>query len=141
VLALLRSRATWRAAAVLLAAVGGAAAVAPSAAAVTIELTLDVDDGESSPGQVIYTVGIQAHDGGAHFPTSINGYTLGFAYDPDENSWRTVQRGLPSYWPPGWKRGAVNAFYHPGLDVHFFHTASDSGGNGRIFVYRFDPGE
>lgn len=54
---------------------------ASPAAAVTIDLTLDVDR-VSSSGQVIYTVGLA--EAGAGGPLSINGYTLGIEWDAVE---------------------------------------------------------
>ena len=55
--------------------------MAAPAAAITIDLTLDVDR-VSSPGQVIFTVGLA--EAGTGDPLSINGYTLGIEWDAVE---------------------------------------------------------
>lgn len=56
-----------------------------------------------------------------------------YAYDPAGNAWSPDIVALP----PAWREGAfANGFYHPGLGVHFFHVAGDSGDDGIILVYR-----
>jgi len=59
-----------------------------------------------------------------------------YAYNPGSNRWRTLQRGLPLQWPEHYRTAGSSGFYHPGLDLHFFHVAGDSMDNGRILVYR-----
>lgn len=58
-----------------------------------------------------------------------------YIYDAKKNAWRPRPVPLPDFWN---KRMVANGFYHPGLGVHFIHTANDSRDNGRIIVYRPD---
>lgn len=58
-----------------------------------------------------------------------------YIYDTKKNAWRPRPVPLPDFWN---KRMGANGFYHPGLGVHFIHTANDSRDNGRIIVYRPD---
>lgn len=59
-----------------------------------------------------------------------------YIYDAQKNVWRDRPVPLPSFWR---KRTGANGFYHPGLGVHFIHTANDSRDNGRFVVYK--PGK
>jgi len=54
-------------------------AVPLGAGAITIDLSLDVD-ATSSPGQLLLTIGLDTPSGA----TAINGYTLGYDFDPSE---------------------------------------------------------
>ena len=60
-----------------------------------------------------------------------------YAYRPDDNAWETVSRGLPAMWPEHYSSNGSSGFYHPGLDLYFFHVAGDSRDNGRILAYRY----
>lgn len=59
-----------------------------------------------------------------------------FAYDPKTNRWQK-DSDLPKSWPEKYATSGSSGFYHPGLDLHFFHVAGDSQDNGRILVYRY----
>jgi hypothetical protein len=60
-----------------------------------------------------------------------------YAYRPDDNAWETISHGLPTFWPANHSTNGSSGFYHPGLDIHFFHVAGDSRDNGRILAYRY----
>ena len=60
-----------------------------------------------------------------------------YAYRPGDNAWETVSRGLPAMWPDHYVSNGSSGFYHPGLDIYFFHVAGDSRDNGRILAYRY----
>ena len=59
-----------------------------------------------------------------------------YIYDAGKNAWRDRPVPLPRFWS---EKTIANGFYHPGLGVHFMHTANDSRDNGRIIVYRPEP--
>ena len=59
-----------------------------------------------------------------------------YIYEARKNAWRERAVPLPRFWR---ETTGANGFYHPGLGVHFMHTANDSRDNGRIIVYRPEP--
>ncbi len=54
-----------------------------------------------------------------------------YAYDADKNEWELAS-GMKT---EGNKKH--HGFYDPKLNVHFMFTASDSGGGGKMYVYRY----